>query len=438
MLGIYEICYPELLLGIIVLILIIYGIYNEVGKISIGMLLITGVWICTIGGSWVGVSKVMVMIGSLSILVMGGKLVSTVLILIIIVTLGSLLLITSVDWLMVYLMLELQTFSLFVLIALRKDSVYGKEGGLKYFVLSGVSSGVFLLGCTLLYGLTGEISIQGINALLTADTGKILVTISLLFKLSAVPFHMWAPDVYDGAATTITGLLSVVPKIGVYSILVQVGPAIEIVLVCGMLSIIYGSIGALNQTKMKRLLAYSGIGHMGFVLLGIGVGTLESIQASMVYMVIYVIMSICIFSILVYLGRKKELIVEIGGISRENGIIGWTLGFIFLSIAGIPPLAGFLGKWLVLLWGIREGYYVIGGIAVISSVIAGVYYVRLVKIIYFQPNYSVLVWEKVLEEEKRVEMGRSLLIGGGFYIVLFMMAAPNFILQITYDATMRI
>jgi len=150
-----------------------------------------------------------------------------------------------------------------------------------------VSSGLFLFGCALLYGLTGETSIQGINSAVGTDVGKILITISLLFKLSAAPFHMWAPDVYEGAPTTTTALLATVPKIGVFSILVQIGPVTNVVLVCAVLSIVYGAIGALNQTKIKRLLAYSGIGHMGFILFGIAIGSFESIQASLIYMVIY-------------------------------------------------------------------------------------------------------------------------------------------------------
>ena len=234
--------------------------------------------------------------------------------------------------------------TLFILAALKKDSAYGTEAGLKYFVLGAVSSGLFLFGCALLYGLTGETSIQGINSVLTADVGKILITISLLFKLSAAPFHMWAPDVYDGAPTPTTALLATVPKVGVFSILVQIGPVTNVILICGVLSIIYGAIGALNQTKIKRLLAYSGIGHMGFILFGIAIGTFESIQASLIYMVIYIIMSICGFSVILSLKLAKALIIEVGGLSRDNPTLALTLALTFLSTAGIPPLAGFLGK----------------------------------------------------------------------------------------------
>jgi len=229
-------------------------------------------------------------------------------------------------------------------VALKRDSAYSTEASLKYFVLGAVSSGLFLFGCVLLYGATGSTSVQEINSYLTADIGKILVTISLLFKLSAVPFHMWAPDVYEGSPTIITALLTTVPKIGVFSILVQVGPVTNVVLICAVLSIVYGAIGALNQTKVKRLLAYSGIGHMGFILFGVAIGSFESIQAGLIYMIIYVIMSICSFSILLSLNFTKDYIIEVKELSRKNPVVGLTLAFTFLSTAGIPPLAGFLSK----------------------------------------------------------------------------------------------
>lgn len=303
-------------------------------------------------------------------------------------TLSSLLLVSSVNWLSIYLAIELQTLTLFILAALKRDSAYSTEAGLKYFVLGAVSSGLFLFGCALLYGLTGETSI---NSMLSGDVGKILITISLLFKLSAAPFHMWAPDVYEGAPTTTTALLATVPKVAVFSILVQIGPITNVVLVCAVLSIVYGAIGALNQTRIKRLLAYSGISHMGFILFGVAIGTFESIQASLIYMVIYVIMSICSFSIILSVAPRWGLLVEFSGLSRENPGMAATLALAFLSTAGVPPLAGFLSKWLILLSGISSGYYLICIIAVISSVIAGVYYVRLVQTIYFQTGWDSLV-----------------------------------------------
>uniref|UniRef100_A0AAU8HQ28 NADH:ubiquinone reductase (H(+)-translocating) n=1 Tax=Porifera sp. TaxID=3140030 RepID=A0AAU8HQ28_9METZ len=464
------IMYPEVLLSLVVLSLVLYGINLSTFKVSIGVLLIIGIVIgfqsyyivedhiiCWTNGllmtnSWIIISKAIIVIGSTSLLLMGSspegewnKISSykggSSPILILIVALSSLLLVSSVNWLSIYLAIELQTLILFILAALRRDSAYSTEAGLKYFVLGAVSSGLFLFGCALLYGLTGETSIQGINSVLIADVGKILITISLLFKLSAAPFHMWAPDVYEGAPTTTTALLATIPKVGVFSILVQIGPVTNVVLVCGVLSIVYGAIGALNQTKIKRLLAYSGIGHMGFTLFGIAVGSFESVQASLIYIIIYIIMTICSFSIILSLKLTKDLIIEVSGLSRDNPVIALTLALTFLSIAGIPPLAGFLSKWLILLAGVSSGYYLICGIVVVSSVIAGVYYVRLVQIIYFpfgRADYSLLIWQKVLRKEKRINLSKSLLIGFTFFIILFLMISPNFLLQITHDAAISL
>jgi len=310
--------------------------------------------------------------------------------LVLIVLLGSLLLVASVNWLSIYLALELQTITLYILVAKNINSAYSLEAGLKYFVLGAVSSGLFLFGCALLYGVSGEMSIQGINSLLIGDVGKILITVSIFFKLSVVPFHMWAPDVYEGASTITTALLAIMPKLAVFSVLVEVGLVSNVVFFCGVLSIIYGAIGALNQTKMKRLLAYSGIGHMGFLLFGVAIGTFESIQASLVYITLYIIMAICIFSALLSVKLTRVLIIEISSLSRENPVMALTIAFTFLSIAGIPPLAGFLGKWLILLSGMSSGYYLISLMIVVVSVIAGAYYVRVVQIIYF-PHYFLLI-----------------------------------------------
>jgi len=237
-----------------------------------------------------------------------------------IVVLGSLLLVSSVNWVLIYLVLELQTLIILILVA-KTNSAYSTEAGLKYLVLGAVSSGLFLFGCALLYGASGETSVPGINSVLMGDVGVIFIIVSLLFKLSQVPFHMWAPDVYEGASTITTALLIIIPKIGVYFVLAQVGLVSNVVLLSGVLSIIYGAAGALNQTKMKRLLAYSGIGHMGFIILGVGVGSFEGIQASLVYFNVYIVMSVCVFSVLLSLKFTRVLIVEVSSLSRENNVI---------------------------------------------------------------------------------------------------------------------
>ena len=443
----------EVLLSIAVLSLVLYGINLSTLKMSTGVILMVGIIIgadyfnlgyIMITNCWIVTCKFIIIIGSISILLMsvGEEIIvrptQSAPILVLIVALSSLLLVSSVNWFSIYLAIELQTLTLFILVALKRDSAYSTEASLKYFVLGAVSSGLFLFGCVLLYGLTGTTSAQEINSNLTADIGKILVTISLLFKLSVVPFHMWAPDVYEGSPTVVTALLATVPKIGVFSILVQVGPVTNVVVICAVLSIVYGAIGALNQTKVKRLLAYSGIGHMGFILFGVGIGSFESIQAGLIYMIIYVIMSICSFSILLSLNLTKDLIIEVRELSRKPSVVALTLAFTFLSTAGIPPLAGFLSKWLVLLSGVSSGYYLICSIIVVSSVIAGVYYVRVVQIIYFQVENSVLIWQRIFKKERVMELSKSLLIGATFFIILFMMVSPNFILQITHDATISL
>ncbi len=445
----------EILLSIVVLSLVLYGINLSTLKISIGASIIAVLlcnWFPLVDTSlfiyystlWIVTCKFIIIIGTISILLLsvGEEIIvrptRSAPILILIVTLSSLLLVSSINWFSIYLAIELQTLTLFILVALKRDSAYSTEASLKFFVLGAVSSGLFLFGCVLLYGATGSTSVQEINSNLTADVGKILVTISLLFKLSAVPFHMWTPDVYEGSPTIITVLLTTVPKIGVFSILVQIGPVTNVVLICAVLSIVYGAVGALNQTRVKRLLAYSGIGHMGFMLFGLAIGSLESIQAGLIYMIIYIIMSISSFSILLSLNISKDYIIEVKELSRKNPVVGVTLAFIFLSTAGIPPLAGFLSKWLILLSGVSSGYYVISLIAVVSSVVAGVYYVRVVQVIYFQVENTIFIWERIFKKEKVMELSKSMLIGATFFIILFLMAFPNFLLQITHDATISI
>nr|YP_001648543.1 NADH dehydrogenase subunit 2 [Iotrochota birotulata]ABW83878.1 NADH dehydrogenase subunit 2 [Iotrochota birotulata] len=452
--------FRELLLSWVILILVVYGLKGRLLKVSILMLIIVGMislWLraelvytvdygingLLLTSDWVDISKGLLVIVCVSLLLMysyksqekeGGD---SWIMLVLIVLLGSLLLVSSVNWVSIYLALELQTLTLFILVAIRKNSAYSTEAGLKYFVLGAVSSGLFLFGCGLLYGVSGEMSIQGINSVLIGDVGKILITVSLLFKLSAVPFHMWAPDVYEGAPTITVALLAVMPKIGVFSVLVQAGLVSNVVLFCGVLSIIYGAIGALNQTKMKRLLAYSGIGHMGFIIFGVAIGSFESIQASLMYIIIYVIMSICGFSVLLFLKLTRALIIEVGSLSRENPVMALTLGLTFLSTAGIPPLAGFLGKWLILLSGVSSGYYLTCMVIVMASVIAGVYYVRVVQIIYF-PNYFLLTWQKVINRLEVINLRKSILLGVAFFIILFIMVSPNWVLQVTHDATISL
>nr|YP_010133397.1 NADH dehydrogenase subunit 2 [Exaiptasia diaphana]CDG50905.1 NADH dehydrogenase subunit 2 [Exaiptasia diaphana]CDG50919.1 NADH dehydrogenase subunit 2 [Exaiptasia diaphana] len=369
-------------------------------------------------------------------------------VLVLMVAWGSILLVSASNWLSVYLAIELPTLSLLILVAQKRESGYSAEAGLKYFVLGALASGFFLFGCALLCGLTGSGSIPCIDLVLNQGggpvldpsgvippIGSLLITGALLFKLSAAPFHMWAPDVYDGASTTTTALLATVPKVGVFSILVSIGPVANVLLIATIFSMVVGAVGALNQTKIKRLLAYSGIAHMGFVLWGIEIGTFESVQASLIYMILYVIMSVCAFAMVLALGGLKNLIVEFSGLSRKEPTLAITLALTFLSIAGIPPLIGFFSKWWILLSGITYEYYLVSILAVVCSVVAGVYYVRIVKIIYFQGDSFFLVGLKTLREKKRINFRKSLLIGASFYLMVFMIICPNLLLQLAHWAT---
>ncbi len=225
------------------------------------------------------------------------------------------------------------------------------------------------------------------------------------------------------------------PKVGIFSVLVSIGPVANVLLIGTIFSMIVGALGALNQTKIKRLLAYSGIAHMGFVLWGIEMGSFESVQASLIYMILYVIMSVCTFAIVLALGGVKNLIVEFSGLSRREPALAITLALTLLSIAGVPPLIGFLSKWWVLLYGITYEYYLVSVLAVVCSVVAGVYYVRLVKIIYFQADSYFLMGLKTLKKEKRINFRKSLLIGVCLFPIGFMILSPNLLLQIAFWAT---
>lgn len=307
--------------------------------------------------SWSIVSKVTIALGALSIFVLNkgraaeSKAVPSVLLMI--VLLGSLLLVSAINWVSVYLAMELQTLALFVLVALSTDNAYGVEGGLKYYVLGAVSTGLFLFGCALLYGTTGETGVQAARLLSMGGIApQTLITVALLFKLAAAPFHMWAPDVYEGAPTIVTALLATVPKAAVFAILVQIGPVMHVVWFCAILSMAYGSLGALNQTRIKRLMAYSGIGHAGFLLFGIGIGSFSSMQASTVYLFVYMVMAVCSFAVILALYEpegvrgqpRRPLLAGLNGLSTANPVMAGTVVLVFFSIAGIPPLVGFLGK----------------------------------------------------------------------------------------------
>ena len=350
-------------------------------------------------------------------------------VLLLFVLVGSILLISCEHLLLIYLALELQTFSLFVLIAKNRNSMLSTEAGLKYFILGAISSGIFLLGVSIIYGISLSMSLKDI-AFINQDNfilivAQSLILIALLFKLTAVPFHMWAPDVYEGASTEIVALIATVPKISVLIVLMNLNFPSDLLLLAAVFSMVFGTLGALNQNKIKRLIAYSGISHMGFILLGIALFNIYGQEASFVYLLIYLFMIIATFSIILISPMKNYLIIELSGVIKNNKTVGLTWAILLLSIGGIPPLAGFISKWLLLWTSLNNAFYVGSLVGILCSMVAGAYYLRIVKIVYFQKTSNFIVWENLLNRDIVINESLALILGISIYMVLFLIINPN-------------
>nr|YP_010322845.1 NADH dehydrogenase subunit 2 [Cornularia pabloi]UKP87533.1 NADH dehydrogenase subunit 2 [Cornularia pabloi] len=426
-----------LTLGLIILIVFTYGLANPTIRLATFcyMFGIVGA-VFTYLLCWTQAIKMLVMLSGLAVLCMLDRTsYRSSSLLILLVILGNFLLIGSTNLITIYLALEMQTLCMFILVAYNKNSLLSAEAGLKYFVLGALSSGLFLFGCALVYGSSGELELQFIRTSGTsygALAGKCLITVSLLFKVSAAPFHMWAPDVYEGAPTWVAALLSTVPKLGVLAIIIQIGLNEIGLLIAGLISLIVGAIGALNQTRIKRLLAYSGIGHIGFVLLGIAIGSIESLQASLMYIGAYLLTQVLLWSVVLILCPRRDMIIELSGLSRLNPVLALALAAGLLSTAGIPPLIGFLTKWYVILAAVGRGFYLSAIIALVCSVIAGVYYVRLVQVMFYQPLSTPLVVASLLSLPRRAGLGKATLIGISLYLVLTIIICPSLFFQLTH------
>ncbi len=321
-------------------------------------------------------------------------------VLVLIATLGMLMLISAQNLIALYLGLELMSLSLYVVAAFHRDDVRASEAGLKYFVLGALSSGMLLYGASLLYGFSGSISFAGIARSIDAPSigvvfGLVFLMTGLAFKMSVVPFHMWTPDVYEGAPTPVTAFFAAAPKMAAVAITVRVIisalPGItmqwqQIVVFIALLSMALGSFAAIGQTNIKRLMAYSSIGHMGFALVGLAAGTEQGVLGVLLYMLIYLIMTLGTFAAILSMrieGRYIETIADLSGLAKTRGAMAFFLAVMMFSLAGIPPLAGFFAKWYVFLAAIQAGLYPLAVIGVVLSVIAAFYYLRIVKLMYF-------------------------------------------------------
>ncbi len=321
-------------------------------------------------------------------------------------TLGMMLMISSNHLMSMYLAIELQSLALYVAAAIKRDSLSSAESGVKYFILGALSSGILLYGFSLIYGFTGSMSFNEINiVLLKYDTlnlglifGLVFIMVGLAFKISAVPFHMWTPDVYEGAPNSITAFFAIVPKIAAVALIYRFclipfekfySEWSQIVIFLSVASMYLGAIAAISQSNIKRLLAYSSIGHIGYILIALVAANEDGIKAASIYMFSYIVMNISIFAIILSIKIKNEFLVEIkdlSGLSKSNPIVSLSIAVIMLSMAGIPPFIGFFGKFYVFIAALNQGLYILSVLGVIASVISAFYYLRIIKVMYFDEH----------------------------------------------------
>nr|ALO20688.1 NADH dehydrogenase subunit 2 [Tiaropsis multicirrata] len=341
----------------------------------------------------------------------------------ILVFIGSIILIVCDNFITLYLGLELQTFSIFILIAKNRISIRSSEAGLKYFILGALSSGFYLLGLILLFLFGFSLNIKDL-VLLSSEIVVIislsLITLSFCFKLSLFPLHFWIPDIYEGSSWDVIALVSTVPKISMICVLSQFLINSNLLLSFSLVSIGIGTLGALNQSKLKRLLAYSGISHMGFIILGYSILTSEGYVISNIYLLLYTLTMLSVFILVINSNFNSQYIIELGGLKFINKTLAITLVFLILSIAGIPPLSGFISKWFLLWTSIEFKYNTSALIIILFSAIGAGYYLRIVKIIYFQKKSSYFLWKDILEiKETNTEM-TILFLGLFLFITLFL------------------
>jgi len=315
-------------------------------------------------------------------------------------TLGMILMISSYDLIIFYLGLELQSLGLYILASFKRDDERSTEAGLKYFVLSALASGLLLYGCSLIYGFTGSTNFEIISANLDeANTGAVFgivfIIVGLAFKVSAVPFHMWTPDVYEGSPTSVTSFFALVPKIAAISVFIRfmyvpfvnvISQWQTIIIFLSIASMILGAVAAIGQSNIKRLMAYSSIGHMGYALAGIAAGTNTGIQSTIIYLTIYLVMNLGAFGCIFMMKRENifyENINDLSGLSKNHPMLALSFLIILFSLAGIPPLAGFFAKFYVFMAVIEVKMYALAIIGLVTTVISAFYYLRIIKVIYF-------------------------------------------------------
>ena len=431
-LAIYAPILPELILAIGAMALLMYGVFRPetqdeavtVGWMAIALLAVAGGVMLYYGegsqslfeGSFVNDDFARFM----KVLALGGSAFALMLafddfrdlkimkfeypVLVLLATTGMMVMISARDLIALYIGLELQSLALYVVAAYRRDSVRASEAGLKYFVLGALSSGMLLYGASLLYGFSGSTDFQVIaNAAKGAEVatnlwlifGLVFLMVGLAFKISAVPFHMWTPDVYEGSATPVTAFFATAPKVAAMALLVRVtldafpGIAVQwqqIITFVAIASMLLGAFAAIGQNNIKRLMAYSSIANIGFALVGLAANSVEGTQGVIIYMAIYVVMTLGTFACILSMRRNEvavEEISELSGLARTNLPMAFALMILMFSLAGIPPLVGFFAKYYVFLAAINAGLYPLAVVGVLASVVGAYYYLRVIKVMFF-------------------------------------------------------
>ena len=418
---------PEIFISLSIMFLLVLGVFkNDSSKItfniSLLVLLITAIItlnetfsidrITLFNDSVVidymsSLMKIITLLGAFLVLVISSAYLKTFKIykieypiLILCSVLGMMVMISSNDLMVFYMGLELQSLALYVLATFNRDQLKSSEAGLKYFVLSALSSGLLLYGCSLIYGFSGSTNFNIISNQLNSNEyvltfGIVFILVGLAFKISAVPFHMWAPDVYEGSPTSVTLFFTMVPKIAALTIFIRflyvpflnlIDQWQMIIIFLSIASMLFGAIAAIGQTNIKRLIAYSSIGHIGYTLAGLAAGSNEGIQSSIIYISIYVVMNLALFSCLLMLKRNNQYfedIEDLSGLSKNHPLLSLSLLVILFSLAGIPPLAGFFAKFYIFKAVIEQSMYFLAIVGLLSTVVAAFYYLRIIKIIYF-------------------------------------------------------
>jgi NADH-quinone oxidoreductase subunit N len=454
---------PEIVLGFGAMALLMLGVFRgeRSGRIvdvaAIGLLVIAGLILLllpagkltTFGGSFIvddfaRFLKILALLGSAAAIAMSLDYAKRERqerfeygVLIVLSTLGMLMLISAADLIALYLGLELMSLPLYVVAASHRDSLRSTEAGLKYFVLGALSSGMLLYGASLTYGFTGTVSFAGIAraagqggpAGIGLIFGIVFLFAGFCFKVSAVPFHMWTPDVYEGAPTPVTAFFAAAPKVAGIAMFVRTAvvafPAIttqwqQILVFVSIASMVLGAFAAIGQRNIKRLMAYSSIGHMGFALIGLAAGTAEGVQGVLIYVAIYVAMTLGVFAVILSMRRSAgmvESIDQLAGMARTHPATAFFLAMLLFSMAGVPPLAGFFAKFYVFLAAIKAGLYVLAVIGVLASVVGAYYYLVIIKIMYFDEPVEAFY-------NMPYELRVVLAICGLFNILFFLYPGP--------------